>query len=528
MKLERADLARRSEELGAKPMNAGAGKDIHAGLNTVLVARPGLRAPWRSIFMTPTLHQLSPVIQHFPFIAWSVDTLKPRRCILVGSFDAPAYFGLCQACEQFAPEAEVYFSALGRESQDDDIDKSTLNYASRNYPHIARLNSAAELPREYQFDMLLWIPGQGSSSFELDEWRKRLASSAMIMVHGICEKTFTLDESGDLSWTLEFTHGQGLGVVGFGEIKRAIQVLASGEEDPNGLLFQKELFARLGNACADNVAAAISSQQLDEARKSLEFRKKKIIEKDEALKSAEAQLKSRALEIEELWSKIHFQADQHQVERGRLLEKANLYREWRDDCRAEADRLQSALRQNREKAAKVERDFEIKIHLFEERASKAERDLAFKSAEVDRLNLELQERFSELANLTRNLDPVLGRQRGVVRFFGKGGRRLSQFLSPINWYRQRVLKRHAAQIAASGFFDESWYERSYPDVKNSGFKPALHFLKIGALEGRNPGPNFNTRAYLNQNPDVAQSGMNPLVHYLEYGRAEGRSVETVK
>ena len=368
--------------------------------------------------------------------------------------------------------------------------------------------------------MLLWIPGQGSSSFELDEWRKRLASSAMIMVHGICEKTFTLDESGDLSWTLEFTHGQGLGVVGFGEIKRAIQVLASGEEDPNGLLFQKELFARLGNACADNVAAAISSQQLDEARKSLEFRKKKIIERDEALKSAEAQLKSRALEIEELWSKIHFQADQHQVERGRLLEKANLYREWRDDCRAEADRLQSALRQNREKAAKVERDFEIKIHLFEERASKAERDLAFKSAEVDRLNLELQERFSELANLTRNLDPVLGRQRGVVRFFGKGGRRLSQFLSPINWYRQRVLKRHAAQIAASGFFDESWYERSYPDVKNSGFKPALHFLKFGALEGRNPGPNFNTRAYLNQNPDVAQSGMNPLVHYLEYGRAE--------
>ena len=50
--------------------------------------------------------------------------------------------------------------------------------------------------------------------------------------------------------------------------------------------------------------------------------------------------------------------------------------------------------------------------------------------------------------------------------------------------------------------------------------PIEHFLQVGAGEGKNPHPLFDTRFYLSRYPDVARC--NPLVHYLRYGSSEGR------
>ncbi len=67
----------------------------------------------------------------------------------------------------------------------------------------------------------------------------------------------------------------------------------------------------------------------------------------------------------------------------------------------------------------------------------------------------------------------------------------------------------------------NWYRARYPDVAALGMDPAEHYLKYGAMLGRNPGKNFDTRFYLAQNPDAAQSGMNPLLHYAEHGAPQG-------
>lgn len=77
-------------------------------------------------------------------------------------------------------------------------------------------------------------------------------------------------------------------------------------------------------------------------------------------------------------------------------------------------------------------------------------------------------------------------------------------------------------IEASGFFDAAWYLCTYPDVAESGGRPAVHYLYHGALEGRAAGPRFDTAFYLARYPDVRESGINPLVHYLQSGRQEGR------
>ena len=52
--------------------------------------------------------------------------------------------------------------------------------------------------------------------------------------------------------------------------------------------------------------------------------------------------------------------------------------------------------------------------------------------------------------------------------------------------------------------------------------PAVHYLRFGAAERRDPHPLFDTDWYLAQNPDVAEAGMNPAVHYLRFGATEGR------
>ena len=71
-------------------------------------------------------------------------------------------------------------------------------------------------------------------------------------------------------------------------------------------------------------------------------------------------------------------------------------------------------------------------------------------------------------------------------------------------------------------FDPAFYVRTYPDVGQVGANPLIHYLESGARERRNPHPLFDTAYYLRQCPDVARFGLNPLAHYLEHGAREGR------
>jgi lipopolysaccharide biosynthesis protein len=89
--------------------------------------------------------------------------------------------------------------------------------------------------------------------------------------------------------------------------------------------------------------------------------------------------------------------------------------------------------------------------------------------------------------------------------------------------RDLLINRVQARlIATSPLFDRGWYLERYPDVRDAGVDPALHYVAHGAQGYRDPGPNFDTAWYLAYYADVAAWGMNPLVHYLRYGMKEGR------
>lgn len=86
-------------------------------------------------------------------------------------------------------------------------------------------------------------------------------------------------------------------------------------------------------------------------------------------------------------------------------------------------------------------------------------------------------------------------------------------------------KERAQHIVQSPWFDAQWYLQQYPDVAQDPVQsanPALHYMRLGGFEGRNPSPYFDSSFYLESNPDVAITGINPLWHFLRNGQAEGR------
>lgn len=85
-----------------------------------------------------------------------------------------------------------------------------------------------------------------------------------------------------------------------------------------------------------------------------------------------------------------------------------------------------------------------------------------------------------------------------------------------------ISPRSIELIRTSNLFDADWYITQYTDVAKTQVDPAIHYLKYGGFEGRDPGPNFSSACYLETYQDVKRARLNPLVHFLEFGRQEGR------
>ena len=90
------------------------------------------------------------------------------------------------------------------------------------------------------------------------------------------------------------------------------------------------------------------------------------------------------------------------------------------------------------------------------------------------------------------------------------------------FYLNRERYRTARIIRKSGFLDEDWYLRTYPDVARNGRDPVQHYIEFGEAEQRDPSRTFNARWYRETYPDVALSGENTLVHHVKVGKALGR------
>ena len=81
--------------------------------------------------------------------------------------------------------------------------------------------------------------------------------------------------------------------------------------------------------------------------------------------------------------------------------------------------------------------------------------------------------------------------------------------------RRLQLRKHVRMLEASDLFDPEWYAATYPDVAESGVRPAVHYLLVGAHALRDPSPRFSTARHLRANPKLTRTLRNPLLHYLK-------------
>jgi hypothetical protein len=77
-----------------------------------------------------------------------------------------------------------------------------------------------------------------------------------------------------------------------------------------------------------------------------------------------------------------------------------------------------------------------------------------------------------------------------------------------------------ALVRASKLFDAAWYVASTPDLfAGEALDPVVHYVVVGAARGADPGPWFNTAAYVAAHPQAAAPGMCPLIHAIRAGEA---------
>lgn len=99
------------------------------------------------------------------------------------------------------------------------------------------------------------------------------------------------------------------------------------------------------------------------------------------------------------------------------------------------------------------------------------------------------------------------------------------FTAPVAMRRQALPVRFTHpldELQVSTLFDPGWYCRTYIDLQQHRIEPLEHYWDVGALEGRDPGPNFSSSGYLARYPAVAdwltERRLTPLHHFLRHGR----------
>ncbi len=85
-------------------------------------------------------------------------------------------------------------------------------------------------------------------------------------------------------------------------------------------------------------------------------------------------------------------------------------------------------------------------------------------------------------------------------------------------FRRRREAEPLALLRAAPLFDAAWYIACHPELAIRGGDPARHYLTIGAADGDDPGPFFDSAAYRLAHPRLGREP--PLLHALRTGEVD--------
>ncbi|WP_233880368.1 class I SAM-dependent methyltransferase [Paraburkholderia flagellata] len=504
------------------------------------------------IFHTPQLiGKRSGWWGHVPFAFWIMAACEPRLFVELGTHNGVSYAAFCEAVarKRLATRCFAVDTWQGDEHAGiygEQVYGELRLFHDRNYRAFSELMRCTFDDAQTHFADgsidLLHIDGfhtYEAVKHDFETWLPKLSDRAVVLFHDINvhERDFGVyklfAELRSRYASFEFLHGHGLGVVLVGaQAPAPVQALCA-ITDPTTIHAIRERFAYLGDrwvlamqerltaesvgqqaaAAADAREAQIEARLREEigAQHSASSRAADDVSalvsaKDRALAEANAQIETHQRAAQNASAeRAALIAEQARAAQNASAERAALIAEQaRAAQNASAERAALIAEQARA-TQKAAAEREILVQGLE-RASRTSADLA-----------DLKAHFADLAQQYAAIfeDPAFGTKARVRR-------RLRRIVARLRMGAVRPNDLRAAEILRrSIFFDRNWYLKTNADVASSGLDPVVHYLKFGAVEGRQPSPWFSGTDYLERNQDLG-AHVNPLLHYIECGRNEGR------
>lgn len=440
-------------------------------------------------FWVPDYFVLSAWIEHAPFAFWLVDVQRPRLIVELGTHSGFSYLVFAQAVKRLNLVTRCFAIDTWKGDEHsgfygDEVFAELRDYHDRHYSNFSQLvrttfDEAIGHFEDGSID-LLHIDGRHfyeDVKHDFDTWRPKLSNHAIVLLHDVevQRRNFGVHKL----WSelrgnyphFEFVHGQGLGVLGVGDLlPDKPSALFAASKDSSQTLQIREMYGRLGGSLQDLWLLKERTLQMDQSH---------------------AELAQKTAECQRLHSEMATKTAEMQQARAQLSESM-----------AQQEQLL------------------VQVAQMAGQCQRLEGSLVHREAEVRGITSSTGWRMTALVRAFGNglASATKRRFRSVIQW---AWWTLTLQL-PGRLQRRSQLRRDKDLVLKSGLFDGQWYLTRNQDVAQAGVDSVQHYLLSGGLEGRDPSSLFDGSWYLRQNPDVTDAGINPLIHYLRWGKAEGR------
>ncbi|MEL6583956.1 MAG: class I SAM-dependent methyltransferase [Pseudomonadota bacterium] len=249
----------------------------------------------RTLLSRPIYVNQSAWIEHIPFAFWLMEAQRPRVFVELGTHYGVSYFAFCQAAERVDIDVRCFAVDTWEGDEhagkyDAAVHKTVRDHNEKHYSSFSRLvRSTFEEARPYFADGsidLLHIDGlhtYDAVKADFESWRPKLSDRAVVIFHdsNVRERQFgvarLIAELRAEYPVFEFTHGNGLAVVGVGSrLSPAFTRLFQADGEPAEHFAISNIFGRLGRACSDAYQANINRDRTRTALKENSALKKAI------------------------------------------------------------------------------------------------------------------------------------------------------------------------------------------------------------------------------------------------------------
>ncbi len=515
-----------------------------------------VKTPFEMPIFLDEPRRLTPILawrEHIPFAMFLVEVLRPETIVELGTHWGDSYCAFCQAVEALKLNArcfavdtwkgDAHAGFYGSEVLED-----LRAHHDPLYGGFSRLIQSTfdEALTHFADGTVELLHIDGCHTYEaikhdFECWLPKLNRRGVVLFHdtNVRERQFGVwrfwSEVKQSYPHFEFVHGHGLGVLGVGKDRpRRLRDLYESSDEATAKT--REYFFHLGHrlvvraqseaekeslrrqvAEKDQTIRTLSSDlqkssqvtqtlssQVAEKELAVQDLSTQLAQKDEMLRTLSSQVGQKELAVQDLSS--------------RLAQKDEMLRTLSSQVGQKESAIQDLSAQVGQKESAIQ-DLSVQLAQKDEMLRTLSSQVSQKESAVQELRTSLAQRDEAARNLESTLNQIQSSRgwRALQHYY-----RLRDKLFPRRVIEGVRLLRDMRLIAASGLFDRGWYLAQNPDVAGAGVKPLRHYLRHGAVEGRDPSPHFDSDWYLQTNPDVAKAGVNPLVHYLRRGILEGR------